>query len=367
VLDAPLPWGVAVDSDMLYWIQYTSGYELRRMPIASPTPTPRGGTRELLATGDDLGFSRTVFAGDSIYWFDSLRGDLQRMLKIGGPAELVYHGPGSVVERGARLAIADGYAYIYDSNRTLYRVSMQDWTGQVLVRNVDVAGLHAENDAVYFIVSRDGVYRLTRAAMDAFDGGAVVATDAAAATTDAAVDEMVTPPSASARVLGMYQGASFDARGGGLHRFYWAEPDAGTVTTDVHSGVSIMITQYANACTAPRDTSKPVLAFYLRSGDRELGPGTFPIVDSFVAGGQGPAPQGTANVFGLDAADCGVHNFDQGASGSVTLTAVAPERVEGTFDVTFNASGSFSGRFSLLDCRGVVSLDDSDPTLKCVL
>lgn len=169
----------------------------------------------------------------------------------------------------------------------------------------------------------------------------------------------------SAEVSGAYGGAPFVGKAGAVSRFYLEDPsgDAGNLV----AAVSVLVTPYESACTAVRDTTRPVLSFYLRSGHGELAPETFSIVDSFVAGGEGPAPQGTANIFGLDAADCGVHNLDQATSGGVTITSAASGRIEATFSVTFKTSGTFSGRFSLATCPGTVPLDDSDPTVKCVL
>jgi hypothetical protein len=182
---------------------------------------------------------------------------------------------------------------------------------------------------------------------------------------DASAEEAVPLPPISAQVSGAYDGVPFVAKGGGVRRFYLDDraSDAGHFV----AGVSILVSQYESACTSVRDTTRPVLSLYLRSSHSELAPETFPIVDSFVAGGQGPAPQGTANIFGLDAADCGVHNFDQATAGTVTITSVAPGWIEATFDLSFRTSGAFAGTFSLPNCKGAVPIDDTDPTLKCVL
>jgi hypothetical protein len=195
-----------------------------------------------------------------------------------------------------------------------------------------------------------------------FDAGPVTRADGSAAETG----PVLLP--ATATVTGAWQGAPFAAKGGALTRFYWdnGPTDAGA-PTDLRAAVSIIITQYASACTTARDTTAPVLSLYLRSADAELSPGTFPIVDSWISGGSGPPPQGTANLFGLSATDCGVSNLDQAKTGMVTLTVVDAVHVEGTFDITMGVGGSYMGSFSLPDCRGVVALDDTDPTVRCVL
>ncbi len=201
-----------------------------------------------------------------------------------------------------------------------------------------------------------------------FDAASQDRADSSAVPTarDASSEEVGAGSSpVSAEVSGAYGGAPFVGKAGAASRFYLDDPagDAGTLV----AAVSILVTPYESACTAIRDTTRPVLSFYLRSDHAELAAETFSIVDSVVAGGVGPGPQGTANIFGLDAADCGVHNLDQATSGAVTISSVASGRIDATFNVTFKTSGTFSGTFSLATCPGAVPLDDSDPTLKCVL
>jgi hypothetical protein len=197
---------------------------------------------------------------------------------------------------------------------------------------------------------------------DASDAGPVTPADGSPAETGPGLLP------ATATVTGAWQGSPFAAKGGALTRFYWNNGFMdGGAPTDPRAGVSIIITQYPSACTSARDTSAVVLSMYLRSAAVELSPGTFPIVDSWIAGGSGAPPQGTANIFGLSATDCGVSNLDQATTGTVTITVVDAAHVEGTFDITMIVGGSFTGSFSLPDCRGVVPLDDTDPTVRCAL
>jgi hypothetical protein len=165
-----------------------------------------------------------------------------------------------------------------------------------------------------------------------------------------------------AAVTGTYAGLPFAARGGGATTYYW-----GDGPPNLWAGVTFIIAQYADACDAPRDVSLPVLEFTLRSADQELGPGAFPIVDSWVMGGEGPPPEGTVNLFGLYADSCVVSNLDQATAGTVTLTSVAPGRIQGNFDITLAASGAFSGTFALDECPPPEGSLDTDPTLRCLL
>jgi hypothetical protein len=193
-----------------------------------------------------------------------------------------------------------------------------------------------------------------------FDAGPVTPADGSTTETSAGLSPT------TATVTGQCQGAPFAAKDGALSRFYWNNGPA-DAPTDLRAGVSIVITQYAGACTSARDTSAPVLSLYLRSADTELSPGTFPIVDSSIAGGGGPPPQATANLFGLHPIDCGVNSLDHAATGVVTITAVDAAHVEVTFDLTMTVGGSYKGSLSLPDCQGVVPLDATDPTVRCVL
>lgn len=132
------------------------------------------------------------------------------------------------------------------------------------------------------------------------------------------------------------------------------------------AGVSFVITQYANACTATRDTTLPILAFYLRSSQPELAPQTFPLVDSTVAGGTDAPPEATVNVFGLYPDVCSVSNLDWATSGNVELSNVSATRIDGTFSLTLGTGGVLTGTFSVDDCFADKPVpDDSDLTLAC--
>jgi len=170
-------------------------------------------------------------------------------------------------------------------------------------------------------------------------------------------------------VVGTINGTPFVVRSGATRRFYWRGDqlvDGGPTSGAILGGVSIAIGDYADLCAATRDTARPILEFYLRASTAELSPGTFPLVNSVVAGGTSAPPQGTLNYFVLYADVCSVSNQDIANSGSVTLMRVTSTRIEGNFAATLNSNGSISGDFVLDECAGAKAYpDDSDPTLAC--
>jgi hypothetical protein len=154
LLDAPFPVVQTVDAGFLYWTDFGGGsYAFQRISLPSGTP-------QIVFIEQDRGLVAPVLVGDDVYWFGSLGGKLQRASKSGGPAELIYQGQGSDVVRFARLAIAAGFAYVYDSNHTLYRVSLKTRMRETLVEDVDLLDLAADEDAVYFAEGQYGIFRL---------------------------------------------------------------------------------------------------------------------------------------------------------------------------------------------------------------
>ena len=178
-----------------------------------------------------------------------------------------------------------------------------------------------------------------------------------------------TEPPAHASVVGTLKGKAFVASGGATRRFYWSGNSlvsGGAVQGAILSGISIALGDYANLCTAVRDTARPILEFYLRATTAELAPGTFPLVMSTVEGVTDAPPEGTLNYFSLYADACSVSNQDWATSGSVTLTRVTSTRVEGSFSATLETSGTVSGEFALDECARAKSFpDDTDTTMAC--
>ena len=152
VTQAPLSSVFAVDAGFLYWTEFAGQYAFRRMLLPDGTP-------EIVFVESDLGV-RPLFFGDDVYWFRPLAGQVMRVPKTGGPAELFYEGQGSTITRGGRIVIAAGFAYVYDATRTLYRVSLATRMRETLVEDVKVEDLQVDDDAVYFAEMQTGVYRL---------------------------------------------------------------------------------------------------------------------------------------------------------------------------------------------------------------
>jgi hypothetical protein len=149
-----LPIVRAVDAGFVYWYEQSGGgYVLRRQAQG-------GNSAEIVFVESDVGLTNPVLKGDDVYWFASLSGKLQRVAKTGGPPELVYQGQGSSIVGFTRLAVAAGFAYVYDSNRTFYRVSLSTRERQTLIEDFDLQDVAADDDAVYLGLIREGIYRL---------------------------------------------------------------------------------------------------------------------------------------------------------------------------------------------------------------
>jgi hypothetical protein len=152
--EAPLPVVRTADAGFLYFTELSgNAHGFRRMPVT-------GGQPETVFVEADVGLVAPVLFGDDVYWFASLAGKLQRVPKAGGPAELIYQGQGSDIVRFARLVIAAGFAYIFDSNHTLYRVSLKTRARETLVEDIDLGDMAADDGALYFVMPQQGIYRL---------------------------------------------------------------------------------------------------------------------------------------------------------------------------------------------------------------
>jgi hypothetical protein len=193
------------------------------------------------------------------------------------------------------------------------------------------------------------------------EGRAGTATQADAGSVGPA--DTGSPPPAPV-VTGTYGGATFNATGAGLTLRNWQGDGGGA---DVYGGVSFMITQNADPCLTERDTTDPTLTFYLRSAARTLTTGDFPVAAPGDAGDSSPAPDATVKLVSLHPNDCAVTPLDYGATGKVTLSSVTTTMVEGSFDVTFAASGRFTGSFAIQGCYDITPGNYQDPTLGCVL
>lgn len=83
-------------------------------------------------------------------------------------------------------------------------------------------------------------------------------------------------------------------------------------------------------------------------------PGAFAIVPDTVMGGSGPAPQGTAvlwSVYDVGSDLCSLSNKNAAASGTVTLTKVTADTLEGTVDSTLQTgSAKVQGTFEATRC-----------------
>ncbi len=189
------------------------------------------------------------------------------------------------------------------------------------------------------------------------------AVDAAVASSDASIgtDAADAAPSVEVTVTATVNGRPFHAKGAAEHRF-WFVADGGRG----NAGMSLLIGQYPAMCSAPRVPLSPTLFFYLRSDQSEVVPGTYPLVDDFVLGGRGPAPQATLNVITMSSRDCGIDTLDQSTSGTITITKSGAGIIEGMFDAVLSRNGAIRGNFRITPCTPWDPRADNG-TAMCVL
>jgi hypothetical protein len=200
-------------------------------------------------------------------------------------------------------------------------------------------------------------------------GGAVGSGGAAGTgATSAGSGGVATSEPAFVSVDGTIAEVAFTARGGAARRFYWSGDELvqGGGSGEILAGISFAISEYEDPCHSVRDTTRPILAFYLRDSRPELSPGTFPLVDSWVTGGTDSPPQGTLNVLGLYPESCGVTNLDWAVSGDIEITRVTGSQIEGSFEALLETNGVISGEFVIDECPTAKAFpDDTDPTIAC--
>jgi hypothetical protein len=126
-------------------------------------------------------------------------------------------------------------------------------------------------------------------------------------------------------------------------------------TKDDQLLVDILFADADEACATSRaDRFTKVLHVTVRLPATDTS-GSIPVVLDTVMGGHGPAPQATAvlwSIYDVGADLCSLSNEDQGASGTITLTKISADAVEGTVDLGLDRTpGKVQGVFAATLCE----------------
>lgn len=117
--------------------------------------------------------------------------------------------------------------------------------------------------------------------------------------------------------------------------------------------LDIVIGDADDVCGSPRAAMSHVLHLTLRSRGA-MQPGTFGIVDDTVMGGSGLAPQATVVhwlIHDVGSDRCSLSNDDGGSGGTITLTRVSDDVVEGRVALTMREGDAIEGSFRATLCR----------------
>jgi len=129
-------------------------------------------------------------------------------------------------------------------------------------------------------------------------------------------------------------------------------------TAKLEDVADIVLANVADVCSAERGSGATNVLHLTLRAERSLALGTYPIVIDTTMGGSGAAPQGTAvlwSVSDVGGDACTLNNTDA-MSGSVTLTYVGDERIDGTIDLALESNGTkVSGSFAAPLCGAVGS------------